>query len=161
MGHDVFMDDIDKAILRSLQNDVRQTNRQLAASVGLAPSSCLARVRSLEQKGIVRGAHADVDLVALGRGAQAMVSLKIKPSAFGAAGAFEKWIAALPETLSVFMVSGAADFLVHVAVQDTARLREFVLSLAGRPEIADIRTSIVFDHTRTQVVSPFDPVPAS
>lgn len=155
------MDDIDRALLRSLQNDVRQTNRQLAASVGLAPSSCLARVRALEQKGIIRGAHADVDLVALGRGAQAMVSLKIKPQAFGAAGAFETWIAERPETLSVSMVSGAVDFLVHVAVPDTARLREFVLSLARRPEIADIRTAIVFDHIRTQVIAPFEATPAS
>jgi DNA-binding Lrp family transcriptional regulator len=95
-----------------------------------------------------------VDLGAIGRSAQAMVALKIRPQAFGAAGAFQRYIAELPETLAVFMVSGSSDFLVHVAVPDTGRLRDFVLALAKRPEIADIRTSIVFEHTRKQVVEP-------
>lgn len=153
----VGMDELDLAILDRLQHDVRQTNRELAAAVGLAPSSCLARVRALREAGVIRGAHVDVDLTAIGRSAQAMVALKIKPQAFGSAGTFERWIADLPETLSVFMVSGASDFLVHVAVPDTDRLREFVLALAKRPEIADIRTSIVFDHTRKQVVEPLGP----
>jgi DNA-binding Lrp family transcriptional regulator len=146
------MDELDLAILAHLQNDVRQTNRDLADKLGIAPSTCLARVRALRGQGVVRGAHADVDLAAIGRNAQAMVSLKIRPQAFGAASTFQRYLSDLPETLAVFMVSGSSDFLVHVAVPDTARLRDFVLALARRPEIADIRTAIVFEHTRKQVI---------
>lgn len=148
------MDELDLLLLTRLQHNVRQTNRELADAVGIAPSTCLARVRALRERGVVRGAHAEVDLGAIGRSAQAMVALKIRPQAFGAAGVFQRYIAELPETLAVFMVSGGSDFLVHVAVPDTSRLRDFVLALAKRPEIADIRTSIVFEHTRKQVVEP-------
>ena len=54
------MDRIDRAILAELQNDARLSNKQLAAQVGLAPSSCLERVRRLERAGILIGAHAEV-----------------------------------------------------------------------------------------------------
>ncbi len=148
------MDSLDLEILARLQNDVRQTNRELAAALGIAPSTCLARVRALRERGVIRGARAEVDLEAIGRGAQAIVSIKIRPQAFGAASTFQAYVAALPESLAVFMVSGSSDFLVHVAVPDTAHLREFVLALAKRPEIADIRTSIVFEHRRKQVIEP-------
>lgn len=153
-GDNPVVDELDLAILTRLQHDVRQTNRDLADALGIAPSTCLARVRALRDRGVIRGAHAEVDLAAIGRDAQAMVSLKIRPQAFGAAGAFQHYIAGLPETLAVFMVSGSSDFLVHVAVPDTARLRDFVLALAKRPEIADIRTAIVFEHTRKPVIEP-------
>ncbi|MEJ2578781.1 MAG: Lrp/AsnC family transcriptional regulator [Kineosporiaceae bacterium] len=148
------MDELDRAILARLQHNVRQTNRELADTLGVAPSTCLARVRALRERGIIRGAHAEVDLGALGRGTQAIISLKIRPQAFGSASAFQRYVAELPETVAVFMVSGNSDFLVHVAVADTAHLREFVLTLAKRQEIADLRTSIVFEHTRKQVVEP-------
>ena len=152
------MDRTDLAIVAALQHDVRQSNRELAAAVGLSPSSCLARVRTLRERGVLTGARAEVDLAAFGRSAQAMVSIKIRPQAFASADAFHQVVAAMPETLAVFMVSGGADFLVHVAVPDTAYLREFVLTLAKRPEIADMRTSIVFDHTRRAVIEPLGPL---
>jgi DNA-binding Lrp family transcriptional regulator len=151
------MDATDLLILSSLQHDVRQTNRDLAAQVGLSPSACLSRVKALTDAGVIRGARAEVDLAALGRPTQAMVSLKIRPQAFSSAETFQGWLGEQRETLAVFMVSGGADFLVHVAVPDTDALRVFVLGLAKRSEIADIRTSIVFSHSRSVAVDPMLP----
>ncbi|MGA8338487.1 MAG: winged helix-turn-helix transcriptional regulator, partial [Solirubrobacteraceae bacterium] len=61
------VDDIDRALLELLARDARITNQRLADRVGVAPSTALARLRSLRDRGVIRGFHAEVDLAALGR----------------------------------------------------------------------------------------------
>ena len=67
------MDALDRAILRRLQQDGRQTNRDLAEAVGIAPSTALERTRALRARGVITGVHAAADPVALGRSVQALV----------------------------------------------------------------------------------------
>ena len=73
------MDELDSAIVALLQEDARQSNRDIARKVGIAPSTCLERIRLLRERGVIRGYHADIDLAALGRGVQAMVSAQVRP----------------------------------------------------------------------------------
>jgi DNA-binding Lrp family transcriptional regulator len=148
------MDELDTALLRLLQNDARRTNREMAAELGIAPSTCLERIRGLRDRGVIRGYHAEVDLAAIDRSTQAIVSIKLLPQALAGAPAFWDFVNQLPQTLALFMVSGAADFLVHVAVRDTGDLRDFILALAKRPEIGDIRSSVVYEYHRQTVVTP-------
>lgn len=72
------LDRIDRAILAHLQKNARLSNKELAAKVGLAPSSCLARVQRLTKQGVIKGFHAFVDPQALGIGLQALVAVKLK-----------------------------------------------------------------------------------
>ena len=147
------IDATDRAILRELQHDARRTNRELAAVVHVSPSTSLERVRSLRAKGVIRGFRADVDLEALGRSLQAIIAVRIRPPSRDVLESFRDWVAGLPETVGVFVVSGSADFLIHLAVVDTQHLYSFVIDrLTERPEVADVQTSIVFDHIRTGVV---------
>jgi DNA-binding Lrp family transcriptional regulator len=148
------MDELDVAILGKLQKNARLTNKQMAAELEVAPSTCLMRVNALTARGVIIGHHAELALTAIGRPVQAMISIKIHPQALSKTGDFGEAVAEMPPTLAVFMLSGASDFIVHVGVQDTNRLRDFVLHLAKRPEIADIRSSIVYDSTRKIVVEP-------
>ncbi|MFI5729281.1 Lrp/AsnC family transcriptional regulator [Kribbella sp. NPDC051587] len=148
------MDELDTALLELLQEDARRTNRDLAAALGIAPSTCLERVRSLRDRGVISGYHAAVDLKAIDRATQAIISIKLRPQAMAVATAFQDYVMQLPQTLAMFMVSGASDFLAHVAVKDTEALRDLVLNLAKRQEIADIRSSIVFDHHHRTTVLP-------
>ena len=69
------MDELDAEILRLLQSDARLSNRELARQVGIAPSTCLERVRALTRRGVIRGYHADIDLKALNRGVQALIAV--------------------------------------------------------------------------------------
>ena len=71
------MDRIDDAILASLQKDGRISNKELAAAVGLAPSSCLERMRRLQERGVITGFRADVDPKAVGIGLQAFVFVRL------------------------------------------------------------------------------------
>lgn len=143
------MDAVDQAILRRLQRDGRQTNRELAEAVGIAPSTALERTRALRSRGVITGFHAAADLERLGRGVQALISIRIRPQSREAIESARDSMASMPETIGVFVVTGNEDLLVHVAVPSTAYLRDFVLDrLARRKEYVDVRTIVVYDYVQ-------------
>jgi DNA-binding Lrp family transcriptional regulator len=149
------MDDIDSALIRALQRDARQTNLDLARAVGVAPSTCLERVRLLRQRGVIKGYAARVDLTALNRGLQAMIAVQIRPLSRAVIDDFQRTVSGLSEVLAVFQLTGGDDFLLHVAVPDVEHLHAFVLDrLTQRREIAGFRTSIIYHHTATDVIEP-------
>src|ERR1039458_4510151 len=92
------------------------------------PGTCRAPVRSrinlpgatrgLMRSGLVTGVHAQVDLKLINRPVQAMVAIRVRPPSRTVIHSFHAFITALPETLSVFVMSGNDNFLVHVAVRD-------------------------------------------
>jgi DNA-binding Lrp family transcriptional regulator len=152
------LDAVDRALLRELQVDARRSNRELAAAVHVSPSTSSERIRGLRASGVVRGYHADVALPALGRQVQALTAVTIRPPNRRTIEAFRNWVSALPELIGVFVVSGTSDFLLHVAVPDTDALYAFVIDrLTGRPEVADVNTSIVYEHIRRNVLEPIPP----
>lgn len=152
------MDELDTAILRELQRDARRTNRDIAAAVGVSPTTALDRTRGLFRRGVIRGARLDVDLPSIGRSVQALIAIRIRPPSRVNIDAFRSWAITLPETIGVFVVSGNEDFLLQVAVADNDALYAFVIDkLTEREEVADVRTSVVYEHVRPQVVSPAPP----
>ena len=149
------LDAVDHALLRELQEDARRSNRELAAAVHVSPSTSSERVRALRADRVIRGYHADVALDALGRRVQALTAVTIRPPTRENIEAFRNWTATLPEIVAVFVVSGSSDFLLHVAVADTDALYAFVIDrLTERPEIADVNTSVVYEHIRRPVLEP-------
>jgi DNA-binding Lrp family transcriptional regulator len=143
------LDATDRAILRHLAADARIANNALAEAVGIAPSTCLGRVRALRNHGVIRGFHADVDPVALGRPIQAMIAVRMQSHARSHITEFAASVSKLPEVLNVFFLAGADDFLVHVAARSTENLRDFVVvNLSGNPDIALTETNLIFEHIR-------------
>jgi DNA-binding Lrp family transcriptional regulator len=149
------LDELDTAILRELQSDARKTNREVAAAVGVSPTTALDRTRALRQRGVIRGALLDVDLPAIGRPVQALIAVRIRPPSRRNIDAFRDWAAQLPDTLGLYVTTGTEDFIIHVAVPDNGSLYEFVIDrLTERPEVADVRTSIVYEHIRNNRIRP-------
>ncbi|MEO3799224.1 Lrp/AsnC family transcriptional regulator [Nonomuraea sp. B1E8] len=152
------MDELDSAIVRMLQTDARQSNRELARKLGVAPSTCLERVRALTRRGVIRGYHADIDPAALNRGVQAMVAVQVRPLSRAVINAFKSSAADMPEVLSVFVLAGGDDFLLHVAVQDLDHLHAFLLDrLSKRKEIVGFRTSVVYQQVQKTIPTPLPP----
>jgi DNA-binding Lrp family transcriptional regulator len=142
-------DAVDRAILHELAADARLPNNALAERVGLAPSTCLMRVRALRERGVIRGFHADVEPAALGRDLQAMIAVRLAGHARGSMGPFVTRISRLPEVLDVYFMAGVNDYLLHVAVGSTADLRDFVAEHLNRdPDVASTETNLIFEHTR-------------
>lgn len=151
------IDAVDRQILAELQSNARMTNKALAAAVGVAPSTCLDRVRSLERAGVISGYRADVDPEALGRPVQAMVAVRLRPKTSDVVDAFLDAMWDMPETLSVTLVTGVEDALVHMCVESVDKLRSSVLDRVARaPGVVDERTSLVFEHRRRRVLDPLE-----
>ena len=146
------LDRSDMQILAALQSNARQTNRAIAEEVGLAPSTTLERIRSLEGRGVVTGYHADIDLVALGRPLQAIVTLRLRPKTEAVVDRAIGRLMKLPEILDVFLLTGIDDLLVHVSVTDTDSLRRLVLDRISSIEgVVGERTSLVFEHKQKRI----------
>jgi DNA-binding Lrp family transcriptional regulator len=145
------LDRTDVEILRHLQNNARLSNKELADRIGLAPSTCLERVRKLERSGILLGYHAEVDPGALGIGLEAMISVKLTQHSRDLVDAFQAHAQGLSETLAVYHVAGANDFMVHVAVRDVHHLRDLALdAFTRRSEVAHVETALIFGHARNK-----------
>ena len=144
------LDRIDYEILAALRKNARLSNKELAAKVSLAPSSCWERVRRLEQEGVLKGAHAEVDTAALGVGIEAMIAVRLARHTREVVRSFHDELLELSNVLALYHVAGANDFMVHVAVENAEALRDLVIEVfAGRPEVAHIETALIFEHART------------
>ncbi|MFF0492775.1 Lrp/AsnC family transcriptional regulator [Nocardia sp. NPDC003482] len=149
------MDELDKAILAELQSDARKTNRDVAAAVGVSPTTALDRTRALRGRGVIRGAILDLDLPAIGRPVQALIAVRVRPPSRPRIEGFRNWVTTLPDVIGLYVTTGTEDFILHVAVPDNASLYAFVIDrLTERPEVADVRTSIVFEHIRNTRIAP-------
>jgi DNA-binding Lrp family transcriptional regulator len=151
------VDELDAAIAQHLQTNARQTNRELARALGIAPSTCLERVRGLRQRGVIAGYHAEISLAALNRGVQALLHVQVRPLSRVVIESFKTYAMGLPEVLSVFVVAGGDDFLVHVAVPSVEGLHAFLMDkFSGRREIVGFRSAIIYQHARKQVIEPLE-----
>jgi len=141
------LDAIDLKLVAMLRDNARESNARLAAEVGIAPSTCLTRVRALVDRGVIRGFHADVDPRALGLGLEALISVNIRVGARQGIAAFSQEMRDLPEVLQVYFLGGSEDYIIHVATRDTDHVRQFVVNnLSAHPSVASTRTSLVFEH---------------
>lgn len=143
------IDRVDAAILESLAADARISNQRIAQRVGIAPSTSLARLRSLRERGVIRGYHAEVDLAALGRPLQALIAVRLAVHAREQIDAFTSAVSDLPGVLMVFHLTGVTDYLVWVAAADPQDLRGFVVDhLVTHPAVAHAETSLIYEHRR-------------
>ncbi len=151
------LDAVDRRIVALLGEDGRMTNAELAAHLGVAPSTAHARLRSLLDRGVITGFHASVDERKLGAGLQAVIGVTLRPSGRRESIVeFADRVRVLPQVIQVFFLGGDDDFLLHIAVADSSEMREFVLEhLSAQSSVASTRTSIVFDYHRNSVAASF------
>ena len=104
---------------------------------------------------MISGYHAEISLPALNRHVQALVNVQIRPLSRAVIQDFKQYAAGLPEVLSVYVVAGGDDFLLHVAVVDIDGLHAFLMDkVSKRREVVGFRSSVIFQHARNQVVTP-------
>ena len=143
------LDRTDVGILRLLQNNARLSVKEIAAEIGLAPSTTHERVRRMRESGILLGTHVEVDPKALGIGLEALLMIELSKHNRGIVDQFLDEIVGVPEVRSAFLVSGRYDLVVHVVVRDTQHLKDLALDqFTTRPGVTRIETSIIFDARR-------------
>jgi DNA-binding Lrp family transcriptional regulator len=141
------LDPVDRTIVGALRADARISNAKLAELAGVAPSTCLERVRALRRRGILRGFHADVDPDAMGYGLQAMIAVRLAAHTREQIESFTAHVRVLDGVLSIYHMTGETDYLLHVAARDAHDLREFVVEhLASDPAVAHAQTSLIYEQ---------------
>ncbi|MFD7414890.1 Lrp/AsnC family transcriptional regulator [Kitasatospora purpeofusca] len=146
-AHRASVDDIDRAILRVLAENARTPNNALAEAVGIAPSTCLARVRTLRERGIIRAFRTEIDPAAIGLPLQAMISVRLRAHTREQNESFRSTAPDLPGVLAVFHMAGSDDYLLHVGVAGPEELRDFVVDhLTTHPAVAQTRTNLIFEQ---------------
>ena len=101
-------------------------NKDIAELVGLAPSTCLERIKKLQSEHVIKGARLNVDFQALGGNIQVMISIRLSDHSQSTINTFQKQLALLPEVISLYHMGGENDFLLHASLGDTEHLRNFV-----------------------------------
>jgi DNA-binding Lrp family transcriptional regulator len=137
------LDDIDRRILAELQDDGRITNVELAGRVGLTAPPCLRRVRALEEAGVIRGYHAEVEPGKLGFSIMVFALVSLKSQAEDALRQFEEHTRTLPEVRECHMLNGEIDFILKIVSKDLQSFQEFLTSkLTPAPNVASVKTSL-------------------
>jgi DNA-binding Lrp family transcriptional regulator len=149
-------DAIDRKILEAIQQDGRISNVDLASRIHLSAPQSFRRLRSLEERGVVRGYRADVAPEAVGYGVTAYVSVSIGGNDFGRVREIEAEIRAFPQILECFSVSGEDDYLLKVVSHDLKSLSNFLTDhLMQVPGIDDVRSMICLEE-----IKPASPLPS-
>ena len=151
------LDSTDRVILRNLLAEGRITNVELARRAGLTAPPCLRRLRALEEAGIIRGYHADIDPAALGYSVTVIVLVSLKSQAEADLRAFEAHVHGLKEVRECHMLNGEIDFMLKVVARDLTAFQAFLTrNLTGAPNVASVKTSLTIRTTKDEPGVPVD-----
>jgi len=150
-------DKIDRRLLSELQAEGRITNVELAKRVGLTAPPCLRRMRALEDAGVIRGYHADLDAAKLGFSITVFAMVSLKSQAEADLRGFEDHMKALPEVRECHMLNGEIDFILKIVSHDLQSFQEFLTSkLTPAPNVASVKTSLTIRTAKQMPGVPLD-----
>lgn len=151
------LDPIDRKILSELQADGRMTNVELAKRVGISAPPCLRRVRTLEEAGLIRGYHADVNARELGFEVQVFAMVGLDSQAEAELSAFEERCRNWPMVRECHMLNGEVDFILKCAALDLSSFQSFLTGeLLTTPNVASVKTSLVIRGAKDEPGVPFE-----
>lgn len=139
------LDRFDQQILQILQADGRISNQDLADRIGLSPSPCLRRVRTLEESGVITGYRALLNAKALGYTLMALIYISMDKHTPERFEHFETEISQIAEVLECLLVTGQdADYQIKVIVRDMDAFQELLLNRITRIQgVTGVHSSFV------------------
>jgi DNA-binding Lrp family transcriptional regulator len=156
------LDEIDLEILAKLQAEGRITNVELADHAGITAPPCLRRMRGLEESGVIRGYHADIDAQALGYTIMVFALVRLKSQAEEDLQAFERHISALPEVRECFMLNGEIDFILKIVARDLQSFQRFLTSsITTAANVESVKTSLTIRTSKWLPGVPVTPPPGA
>ena len=150
------LDPTDRQILAELQADGRMTNVELARRIGISAPPCLRRVRSLEERGFLRGYHADVDARRLGFEVQVFAMVGLLRQAEADLSAFEARARDWPLVRECHMLNGEVDFVLKCVAPDLPSFQAFLTGeLTAAENVRSVKTSLVIRCAKDEPGVPF------
>jgi Lrp/AsnC family leucine-responsive transcriptional regulator len=159
MADSTALDKLDKAILRALQANGRETYDVVGEQVGLSPSAVLRRVKRLEEAGIIDRYVALVRPELVGLGLTAYINVRLEKHTEhhkrNPMDLFRASVQTWPEVVECVALTGEMDFLLRVVVEDMAHYSRFIMeTLLKHPSVQDCKTSFVLDRVKATTAIP-------
>ncbi len=146
------IDETDRAILRLIAADASLSLAEIAGKVGLTPTPCWKRIRRMEQAGIIRGRVAVLDAAALGLPVSVFVSVETADHSAAWLARFAEVVAATPEIVDAWRMSGEVDYLLHVVVADIAAYDHFYRRLIDALPLRNVTSRFAMERMKAAPV---------
>ena len=150
-----MIDNVDKIILKALQENARISNADLARRAELSPSAILTRVKRLEEQGYISEYAARLNHQQMGYDMLCFVGVSLQRHEFERVSEFDDAIAQIPEVLECHHVTGDYDYLLKIIAKNTADLEQFLIHvLTPIKGVARIHTSVVLGEVKSSTALP-------
>ena len=144
-----MIDEIDIKILRALQEDARQTTKELAAKVNRSMTPVFERLKRLEREGYIRQYVAILDAEKLDLGFEVYCSVKLKQMSRDVARDFTRMIRQIPQVAECYNISGEYDYLLKIRARNMKQYNDFIINVLGTLDtIGSIQSSFVMDEIK-------------
>ncbi len=151
----IELDATDWNILARLQEDARLSNVELARAVHLSPSPCLARVRRLEEAGLIGRYVTLLDPLKLGLTVSVFIQVRLERQVEKALETFEAAISGRPEVMECYLMTGDSDYMLRVMVADVQALERFIVDfLAKIPGVGNLKSSFALKQVKYKTALP-------
>lgn len=149
------IDEVDRRLLRLLQEDATLSHAALAEKVGSSSASAWRRIRSLEQAGVLRGAVRLVDAEKVGRGVNVMCQVRMRSHAPADRQSFEDFLLTKPEIMEAHSMSGEWDYLLRIVAADVAGYERFLMrDLLNHPNVATAASHFALSQVKYTTALP-------
>jgi DNA-binding Lrp family transcriptional regulator len=155
------LDEIDRKILKELQEDGRITNVELSRRVGISAPPCLRRVRALEEAGFIQGYRGLLDEKLLGFEVTVFAMVHLSSQAETDLNAFEEFVRQAPLVRECWMLSGEIDFILKCVAPDLKTFQAFVTELTAAPNVRNVKTSLTLRNSKDAAMVPMELVKGS
>ena len=157
MAGKIKIDAVDRQILHDLQEDGRITNVDLAKRAGISAPPCLRRVRGLEDAGIIKGYHADIDADAMGYSVNVFAFVGLTSQAESDLQDFEEMVSAWPQVRECHMLMGETDFVLKIVAHDWDNFQKFLTSkLTPATNVSHVKTALAIRSAKMMPGVPID-----
>jgi DNA-binding Lrp family transcriptional regulator len=154
----IRLDAKDLKILHEIQQNASLTNVELARRVRLSPSPCLARLRALEQSGVITRYVALLDAPRVGMSVSVFIHVSLEKQVESALENFEAAMNRYSEVMECYLMTGDSDYLIRVVVADVQELQNFIVrELSKIHGVANIRSSFALKQVKYSTALPLRP----
>jgi Lrp/AsnC family transcriptional regulator len=152
-----ILDEYDKKIIKYLQEDSSISNIDLSKKIGLAPSSCLLRVKNLKEQRILKQFTAVVDEKMLGYEITCFAKISMHPLNRETSNQFIEEARKIPEIVECYTITGDSAFMLKIVAKNFQYYRDFIFDkLLSVPYVSNIETSIVVATEKKTNFIPLD-----
>ena len=152
----ILLDAIDKRILRLLQEDCSTSLQDIASKVGLSATPCWRRIENLQRSGVIARRVALLDPDRLNVGVTVFVAVRAGSHSQAWLDRFAKGVAAIPESVEFYRMSGDVDYMLRVVVPDIAAYDAVYKRLIKAADLSDVSSSFAMERIKFTTALPLD-----